>query len=107
MGLNLSNRQIAQELGLNKDDVQHMTTHLRQGLAGAGLSRGPSSAMKSILWPVKRASYGGEKKGRKGRRNRLKGRRGLAGEKPPILGMIQRGGEVVHSDAGECPATNH
>ena len=32
MGLNLSNRQIAQELGLNKDDVQHMTTHLRQGL---------------------------------------------------------------------------
>ena len=32
MGLNLSNRQIAQELGLNKDDVQHLTTHLRQGL---------------------------------------------------------------------------
>ena len=32
MGLNLSNRQIAQELGLNKDDAQHMTTHLRQGL---------------------------------------------------------------------------
>ena len=36
--------------------------------------------------------------GRKGRRRRLKGKRGrgtLAGEKPPILGMIQRGGEVV------------
>ena len=32
MGLNRSNRQIAQELGLNKDDAQHMTTHLRQGL---------------------------------------------------------------------------
>ena len=32
MGLNRSNRQIAQELGLNKEDVQHMTTHLRQGL---------------------------------------------------------------------------
>jgi len=37
-------------------------------------------------------------KGRKGRRRRLKGKRGrgtLAEEKPPILGMIQRGGQVV------------
>jgi len=36
--------------------------------------------------------------GRPGRRRRLKGSPGrgtLAGEKPPILGMIQRGGEVV------------
>ncbi|MBD2178303.1 IS1595 family transposase, partial [Pseudanabaena sp. FACHB-1998] len=36
--------------------------------------------------------------GRKGRRNRLKGIRGrgtLEKEKPPIFGMIQRGGEVV------------
>ena len=30
MGLNLSNQQIAQELDLNKDDVQHMTSELRQ-----------------------------------------------------------------------------
>lgn len=39
-----------------------------------------------------------KKKQRKGRRNRLKGKRGrgtLADEKAPILGMIQRGGEVV------------
>ena len=38
------------------------------------------------------------KKGRKGRRNRLKGVRGrgnLEKEKPPIFGMIQRGGQVV------------
>lgn len=37
-------------------------------------------------------------KGRKGRRNRLKGSRGrgtLEKEKPPILGLIQRNGEVV------------
>lgn len=37
-------------------------------------------------------------KGRKGRRNRLKGSRGrgtLEKEKPPILGLIQRQGEVV------------
>jgi transposase-like protein len=32
MGLNLSNRQIAQELGLSVSDVQAMTEHLRVGL---------------------------------------------------------------------------
>lgn len=32
MGLNLSNRQISKELDLNKDDVQQMTTHLREGV---------------------------------------------------------------------------
>jgi len=32
MGLNLSNRQIAQELDLNDDDVQVMTTVLREGV---------------------------------------------------------------------------
>ncbi|HLA44229.1 MAG TPA: IS1595 family transposase [Aggregatilineales bacterium] len=39
-----------------------------------------------------------QKKGRQGRRRRLKGQRGrgtAANEKPPILGMIQRGGEVI------------
>jgi transposase-like protein len=33
MGLNLSNRQIAQELGLHDSDVQAMTVKLRQGLS--------------------------------------------------------------------------
>jgi hypothetical protein len=32
MGLNLSNRQIAQELSLDASDVQAMTEQLRQGL---------------------------------------------------------------------------
>jgi len=32
MGLNLSNHQIAQELDLNKDDVQNMTAQLRSGI---------------------------------------------------------------------------
>ena len=32
MGLNLSNAQIAQELDLNKDDVQSMTEQLRRGI---------------------------------------------------------------------------
>jgi hypothetical protein len=32
MGLNLSNHQIAHELDLNKDDMQQMTSQLRQGI---------------------------------------------------------------------------
>jgi transposase-like protein len=34
MGLNLSNRQIAEELGLCPSEAQAMTEHLRQGLVG-------------------------------------------------------------------------
>ncbi len=33
MGLNLSNQQIAQELGLHKDDVHQMTGELRKAVA--------------------------------------------------------------------------
>jgi len=32
MGLNLSNEQIANELGVNRSDVQQMTTQLRDGI---------------------------------------------------------------------------
>ncbi len=32
MGPNLSNQQIGRELDLNKDDVQEMTTQLREGI---------------------------------------------------------------------------
>jgi hypothetical protein len=35
MGLNWSNQQIVQELGLNKDDVQKMTEQLRAGIGAA------------------------------------------------------------------------
>lgn len=37
MGLNLSNRQIAKELGLNEKGVQEMTTQLREGFAAQQL----------------------------------------------------------------------
>jgi transposase-like protein len=42
MGLKLSNQQIAQELGLNKDDTQQMTSQLRSGVIEkkTGHSRG-------------------------------------------------------------------
>ena len=32
MGLNLSNQQIAEELDINKDDVQQMASQLREGI---------------------------------------------------------------------------
>ena len=35
MGLNLSNRQIAHELGLNEDNAQQLTRQLRQGVVEA------------------------------------------------------------------------
>jgi transposase-like protein len=99
MGLNLSNQQIAAELDLNPDDVQDRTTQLREGIA---VKKSPSNWVgKSNVYII--AGHKGHpevvrKLGRSGRRRRLKGKRGrgtLAGEKPPVLGMIQRGGEVV------------
>ena len=54
--------------------------------------------MRSMWWPGTKDTQRRSKKNRKGRRNRLKGARGrstLEKEKPPIFGMIQRGGEVV------------
>jgi hypothetical protein len=40
MGLNLSNQQIAEELELAPDDVQDMTTQLREGIMS---KKSPSS----------------------------------------------------------------
>lgn len=102
MGLNLSNQQIAQELNLNKDDVQQMTTQLRAGV----VEKKPVVILQEEVECDEVYVIAGHKgnpvavraKKRKGRRNRLKGSRGrgtLEKEKPPIFGMIQRGGEVV------------
>src|SRR3954467_9463024 len=112
MGLNLSNRQIALELGLGPPHVQAMTEQLRRGLVakapaarlegevevdeGYGVAghkgqpaavakRGRSDAVAS--WPARQA-------GARWRR-----------DKPPILGLIQRGGPVVlHMVANDDPA---
>jgi len=102
MGLNLSNRQIAQELELNQADVQEMTSELRQMVY---MQRNPQPLTGEVefdeVYLV--AGHKGhpaivQELGREGRRNRLKGARGrgtLATEKPPIFGMIQRTGELI------------
>ena len=102
MGLNLSNHQIGRELDLNKDDVQQMTAQLRTGI----VVKKPEVRLTGEVECDEMYLITGHKgqpevvksKGRKGRRRRLKakpGRGTLAKEKPPIFGMIQRGGEVV------------
>jgi transposase-like protein len=102
MGLNLSNRQIAQELGLHKDDTQRMTAQLRVGIdskqALPELSGEVEADEVYVIAGHKGHPDAVKKQGRQGRRRRLKGVRGrgtLAKEKPPILGLLQRGGEVV------------
>ena len=101
-GLNLSNQQIAAELGLNKDDVQPMTRQLREGV---GVKKKPVSLTDEVAWDEvyvvaghKGQPEAGAAEGRPGRRRRLKGQRGggtRATEKTPIFGMLQRGGQVV------------
>ncbi len=54
MGLNLSNRQIALELGLDASDVQAMTEQLRSGLA----ARTPAVELTGEVEPNARASSG-------------------------------------------------
>lgn len=99
MGLNISNLQIAQELGLNESDGQQMADLLRQGV----FKRRTAVRLQGKVECDEVYVIAGHKgrpdkiQGRKSRRNRLKGARGrgtLAKEKPPIFGMIQRNGEV-------------
>ncbi len=54
MGLNLSNRQIAGELGLDGSDVQTMTEQLRRGL----VAKAPEVTLKGEVEPDARASSG-------------------------------------------------
>jgi len=99
MGLYLSNRKIAQELDFNGGDVQEITSLLRRGV----VERRPAVRLEGEVECDEGYVIAGHKgrperiQGRKARRNRLKGARGrgtLAAEKPPIFGMVQRGGAV-------------
>jgi len=80
MGLNLSNCQIAKELGLDKDDVQKMTTQLRQGIVDGKGEVQLSGEVECDEVYVTAGHKGNpdavKKKGRQRRRNRLKGSRG-------------------------------
>ena len=102
MGLNVSNQQIAEELNLHKDDVYEMTSELRQAVVDKRPEVELSGTVEFDEVYVTAGHKGQpekvKEKGRKGRRRKLKGLRGrgtLETEKPPIFGMIERGGKVV------------
>ena len=109
MGLNLSNEQIAQELDLDPVTCRPMTEQLRDGIwrhARRGAGRRGRDATRSTSWPGTRAIRRPWRKRATGPAARLKGAPGrgtLAKEKPPIFGMIQRGGVVI-LHAGQRPA---
>jgi len=102
MGLNLSNRQIAFELEMNENTIQEMTTILRSGI----VVQEPTITLEGtvecdevyVVAGHKGHPESVKKKRRFARKRRLKSQRGrgtAAVDKPPILGMIQRGGQVV------------
>jgi len=102
MGVNLSNRQIAHELGLCESDVQAMTEALRQDIVAkmpdVVLSGDVEFDEVYIVAGHKGQPEAVRAKARYGRRNGLKGVRGrgtLDKEKPPVFGIIERGGQVV------------
>jgi transposase-like protein len=102
MGLNISNSQIAAELDLHPDVAQTMTLTLRKEI----WARKPGCRLKGIVECDEvyvKAGHKGHpeavlRKNRLGRRRGLKGAPGrgtLEKEKPPILGIIQRSGDVA------------
>ena len=80
MGLNLSNAQIAHELGLNPDDVQRMTEPLREGV----VTRQPDPVLSGDVECDEVYVVAGHK-----------GFPDAVKKRPPIFGMIQRRGAVV------------
>jgi transposase-like protein len=99
MGLNQSNRPIAEELNLNESDGQAMAEALRGGI----VKRRSKARMSGVVEGDEVYVVAGHKgrpdriRGRAPRRRRLQGAPGrgtLAKEKPPISGMIERGGAV-------------
>ena len=102
MGLNVSNNQIAAELDLDPDVAQTMTMTLRREIC----ARKPGCRLKGVVECDEvyvKAGHKGHpeavrRKNRLGRRRGLKGARGrgtLEKEKPPILGIIERSGDVA------------
>src|SRR5512144_223043 len=99
MGLNLSNRQMAEELNLNESDGHAMAEALRGGI----VKRRSKVRMSGVVEGDEGDVVAGHKgrpdqiQGRTPRRRRLQGGPGRGTrekEKPPIFGMSERGGEV-------------
>jgi len=102
MGLNLSNRQIAMELDLNEGDVQSMTSLLREGVVERYVQPNLSGTVECDEVYIVAGHKGHPDKvaesGREPRCRRLKGAPGrgtLEKDKPPVIGIVERNGDVV------------
>jgi transposase-like protein len=102
MGLNLSNAQIAQELDLNNSDLHEMATTIRETVCDKKTTpvlRGEVECDEAyVVAGHKGNPQAVQRENRPGRRRRLRGARGrgtLDKGKPPILGIIERKGEVA------------
>jgi len=98
MGLNLSNTQISKELDLNRGDIHKMASQLREDVVKKFFQGEVECDEVYIVAGHKDHPEAVSNKGRRDRRNRLRGARGrgsLEKEKPSIFGMIQRCGQVV------------
>src|SRR3954468_8131429 len=103
MGLNLSNRQIALELGLSPSDAQAShggaAAPRARGQGPGGGAGGRGGDRRGLRGGRAQGPAGGRgQRGRPGRRRRLDGAPGrgtAAKDKPPVLGLIRRGGQVV------------
>lgn len=102
MGLNVSNAQAAQELDLNGSDAHEMATAVREAVC----DKKPQPTFQGevecdevyVIAGHKGNPEAVQRANRPGRRNRLRGARGrgtLEKEKPPVLGIVERGGEVA------------
>src|SRR5882724_8944266 len=99
MGLNLSTAQIAHALDRHANDVYHRTMNQRTA------PKKPARVSGAVECDVVSVGAGHtgcranvRAQGRQGRRCRVEGSRGrgtLVQEKPPIGGMIERGGDVA------------
>jgi len=99
MCLNVSNRQISTELGVGKNVAQNMTSLIRNEV----MLKTPEPALYGEVEIDEAYVISGHKgqrrivwrRGRVGRRNRLRGARGrgtLMKENPHVFGMVQRCG---------------
>ena len=102
MALNVSNNQIAQELDLCASDADHMTTVLWNGVVDQKpevILDGKVEFDEAYIVAGHKGHHEASKNlDRPARKRRLKGapvRGTLEKDKPPLQGMIERGGQVI------------
>ena len=102
VGLNLSNLQIAAELDLTEKVAQDMATSVRTAIyekKPKPILSGTAECDEAYIVAGHKGHPGAvQRQNRKGRRRRLKGAPGrstLAKDKPPVLGIAQRGGDIA------------